>query len=447
MSQTLVIHDNQSFASILALNLPTYVGTDVVLKKSFSDAQTLFEHHPGIDLIISVDAVEKETTAELIHKMNQNFRKDADLIVLGTKCTLSESPKVTILPANASLKAIIQASAKLLGITPKSMVELIVPDYFPIKIDFCTGLRNAPCDVYFMTPEKTYEKKFREGDAINPSIFPKMLEAGVTKIFVDAPNRLKFVNFISQDLLARLSNSSATEEDKIAAVDDAIHIVQEQAGSLESPVSKVTEELTMSAIKSCIELAKINPSVAELLKKLISSKASFLYRHTQLIIFISEYVISKIEWGSVEQKEKLAFVAFFHDLFITDDRMASFRDEATVASDRKMSPMQKESLFMHARLAAEMVQKFPAAPIGADVIILQHHGMLSGQGYAKTFTNSLSPLAIVFIVAEELAHLILENESADNLVSKKDEMLNNISRKYPRSNYLRVVETLRDIKF
>jgi hypothetical protein len=76
---------------------------------------------------------------------------------------------------------------------------------------------------------------------------------------------------------------------------------------------------------------------------------------------------------------------------------------------------------------------------------MQHHGMTSGQGFAKSFTNSISPLAIVFIIAEEMATLILELEGIDHLAANQATIFQKLSQKFPRSNYQRIIDTLRTL--
>lgn len=447
MSQTLLVHNDQAIIDLLGLNLPTYVGTDVVTKSCYKDAQTLIEHHPGIHLIICADKIDDELTADLVKQLQKNLNKKFDLIVLGERSTLTTSNQIIILPESPELKKIIQAAAKLLKVTPKKMMEMAVPDFYPIDAHFCSSIKTAPCEIYILTGESDYQKKFETGDPVHAEEIKMLIEAGHGTFFVNAANRLKFVNHVTVDLLTKLSGKSLSPEEKVTATNEAMQVVHDQALNGEDPLSKETEKLASVAIKSCLDIAKANPTVATLLKKLFANRSSFLYRHTQLIIYLTQHILTHVEWGSTEQKEKLAFVAFFHDLYLTDDKLAKFNSDYAVNNDTTLTLIEKETLIKHARNAAEAVQKFSMAPLGADVIIMQHHGMTSGQGFAKSFTNSISPLAIVFIVAEEMSHLILEHDSFDQLSELKDEMLDKLSQKFPRSNYQRVIETLREIQF
>lgn len=443
MSQTLLILDNQPLVDLLGLNLPTYVGTDVVSKKNFKEAQLLMEHHPGIHLIVCADKIGAEATADLVHQMNQKHKRPSDMIVLGAKSKVPASTHVINLQDKAELKDIVQAAAKLLKVTPKKMMEMAVPDFYPVLANFCINMKKAPCAIFVLSGDSDYQKKYAEGDPVHSEEIKMLIEADHGTLYVEAANRLKFVNHVTVGLVSRLKDKNLTPEERISASEEALQIVKDDILKGTDPVSKATEELASVAIKNCLEIAEKNPTVASLLKRLFANRAGFLYRHTQLIIYLTQHILNHVEWGSNEQKEKLAFVAFFHDLCLTEDRHAKYHSDFAVSTDETLSMMEKESILKHARSSAEIVQRFSTAPIGADVIIMQHHGMTSGQGFAKSFTNSISPLAIVFMIAEEMSHLILELEHIDQLAAHRDEFLAKLSQKYPRSNYQRIIETLK----
>lgn len=446
MSQTLIIHNDKTVVDLLNLNLPIYVGTDVIFKNNFKESKVLIEHHPGIHLIICGAVLGKEQTADELYKFNKSINKPIPLIVIGKTTKLPAIPDIMII-LEVDLKLIIQAAAKFLKVTPKKMIEQAVPDFFPIGIDFCLNLKKAPCEIFLLNAEGQYQKLHEASDDIAPNEIKKLMQVGTDKLYVEAPHRLKFVNHVTTSLVSRLKDPNMTPTEQMSIADEAMQVVKDEAIRGEIPLSQNTQELTKAAINTCMEIAKNNPTVAGLLKKLFANKSSYIYRHTQLIIHISQHILSNIEWGSNEQKGKLAFVAFFHDICLTTDRLAMFSTDLEVSKDDTLSVMERDLIFRHAKTSAEIVQKFPVAPIGTDVIIIQHHGVTNGIGFAKTFTNSISPLAIVFIVAEELTNMILEIGESKNLASHKPEMIAKLNQKFTRSKYQKVVETLSDISF
>ena len=65
----------------------------------------------------------------------------------------------------------------------------------------------------------------------------------------------------------------------------------------------------------------------------------------------------------------------------------------------------------HASLAGQVVSNFPRCPMGADMIITQHHGMANGRGFAINFKDDISPLSKIMIIAEEITTYILIHNS------------------------------------
>lgn len=447
MSQTLVIHDNSSLVDLLGLNLPTFVGTDVISKKNFKEAQTLLEVHPGIHLIVCADRIGDEATADLVHQMNAKSKRPSDLIVIGERSKVQASAHIVVLASTAEVKQMVQAAAKLLKVTPKKMMEMPVPDYYPVAATLCLGMRKAPCDIFVLKGESEYLVKYHDGDSVNATEINKLVDGGHSTLYVPADKRLRFVNNVTTDLMSRLNDKAMSTEEKVAAVSEAQGMIQEEVLKGDYPLSKPTEELISTTIRTCIDIAKKDSTVAGLLKKLFANRSSYIYRHTQLIIYLTQHILSNLEWGSSEQKEKLAFVAFFHDISLTDDKQAKFNSDFAVTSDDGLGLMEKEAILKHARSASEIVQRISTAPIGADVILMQHHGMTSGQGFAKSFTNSISPLAIVFIIAEETAHMILEFDGMERAAAHKQEIIEKLNHKFPRSNYQRIIETIKKLQF
>src|SRR5688572_9917235 len=137
MSQTLLIHDNLPFIDIVKLNLSVYVGTDVIIKKNFDDSRILMEHHPGIDLIICADLVGGEHTAELTVNFYEKLQRPVPIIVTGDQTKLKTSPRLKILPMRTELQMLLQTAAGFLNVTPKGMVEKLVPDFFPMSAYYC----------------------------------------------------------------------------------------------------------------------------------------------------------------------------------------------------------------------------------------------------------------------------------------------------------------------
>ncbi len=118
-------------------------------------------------------------------------------------------------------------------------------------------------------------------------------------------------------------------------------------------------------------------------------------------------------------------IAYFREL-----KRAKFPDQERLLVER------------HAQLAAEYVTKFPHAPMGSDQIIRQHHGTMNGVGFSEHYGNNVSPVSVVFIVAEEFTRIIMKNESGS---FDKAEMLRELKEEFPTSRFQKVLEKLQTL--
>lgn len=444
MSQTLIISGNDSFVDILNLNLSTYAGTDVIVKNSFLDSRVLIENHPGIHLIITDEEISREKTArELIIYLDELTRA-IPVIIVGDKKKFQELKLVEVISPDLEIRKLLQIAAKFLKITPVAMANRVVPDFFPIGTNYCLSMKTAPCDIYILDNNSNYTKRFDEDSEFSPGEIRDLIDfGGHASIYVDSVNRLKFVNQVTTSLKSQLSDKSISIEEKVQAADTAIHVVQEEilrGGN--SKIEDAVRDLATTAISTCTDIAKADTRVANLLKKLLENKSSYLYQHIQIIIYICQVVLKNVEWGSSEQAEKLAFVAFFHDICLTKDKMAKITSNEELERSETLSMYEKDLINKHAKMSAEIAQRFDSAPLGSDVIIMQHHGSPSGAGFAETFTNNISPLAILFIVAEELTNYIVEIPKETELKSHKKMFIRELRKKFLRSKYIKLIDII-----
>lgn len=446
MSQTLIIHNDTSLIDVLRLNLNVYVGTDIILKKSFKEAEVLMRHHPGIDLIICKDVINDEATAESTIAFYKNS-ENVPMIVLGEKANLVPVNNIKVFTKEVELKTLVQTVADFLRVSPRDMVEKIVPDFFPLDAYYCLNLNIAPCDIFISNKTNNYVLEFKKGSFLDTDEVLNLIRGDHQEIYVHAEDRIVFVNTLTNNLNSILSDDKTDPKLKISAVENSLSVLQEEVFKADSFIEKSIKTLAMSAINTCMEIAQQNPRIAALLRDLLSNRTSYRYKHVQMNIYVCNHIVSNLEWGSNEVKEKLAFVAFFHDIYLTDDKLAEINWSNFEETEKDLNVDEREMVLNHARYAAEIVQKFPRAPIGSDVIIFQHHGMLRGQGFSQTFSNDLSPLAIIFIIAEEFSHMVLLDENIEGLGNKKEMMIKSLYEKFPRSKYAKIINALESISF
>ena len=139
----------------------------------------------------------------------------------------------------------------------------------------------------------------------------------------------------------------------------------------------------------------------------------------------------------------MSFIAFFHDIVLENDQQAQIKSTLELKKVL-IEPSAKLLVEKHAQMAAEFVAKFPHAPMGSDQIIRQHHGTLNGVGFSEHYGANVSPVAVVFIVAEEFTRIILKRETGP---FDRMEMLRELKEEFPTSRFQKVIDTLQSVTF
>ena len=79
--------------------------------------------------------------------------------------------------------------------------------------------------------------------------------------------------------------------------------------------------------------------------------------------------------------------------------------------------------------------------MGADAIIRQHHGIPHGIGFSEHYSGNLSPMSIVFILAEDFTDEILKTTPHFNVQAKIKKM----REKYPTQRFKKIIDILETI--
>lgn len=433
----LLVGVEKDLINIFTINLMTFVGLEIILASNEQDAIFILENNPKIDLIISKSAINDHDLVKKIDDFLVTSNLEIPLIIIGR----SENIKMkhTNIKEGLELKPLIKSAAEILGVTASTMVELKVPKYFPIPINLFSDIDNAICDIYKRINEK-YQRIYSIESKIDNKDLENMIKEGVQHIYVPSENRLKCVSYINTKILTNMAKGNLEGPARIQVNENIMKhfksTIQVEGFSTE------TIELANSAIESLENVAESEDQLGQLLKNLINNQTSYLYRHGQLITFLAFHALEVLHWDNFDQKKKMAFVSFFHDILLTTDELGEIenKNDFNLAT---LSDKDKELVETHARLASELIKNMPTAPIGTDSIILQHHGTRNGKGFVAHFGPNLAPLAIVFVVCEHLASKIIK-QGKENI--ELDKILEELRMKFASSNYQKVLDTFKNLK-
>lgn len=424
------------------LNLTTWLGLETVAKKKAEFAIKLLESGTeDIRLIIVRTKIEKEESAKEIISYLKKKQLNIPVIVIGPGREMEGS--FAHIANSLQLKPLIQSAAKALGITAKEMSNKVVPDYFPIPIVYFKVLKRSVCPVYSQDLDnpKKYNMRIESLKEFNELMINQMIEEGVAFLYVNKYDRLEFVNNVTSELMTTLADEGLSEDEAVSAADKSVELLSKKLLTI-----GVTEETITLARKSMDVMrknARSYPKLARLLERLLSNQTSYLFKHTQILTYVSLHIIKNIDWGNPDQEEKISFISFFHDIVLERDDQAQIKSTSELKA-ANFNPADRQLVERHAQMAAEFVSKFPHAPMGADQIIRQHHGTLNGIGFSEHFGNNVSPISIVFIVAEEFTRIIMKREVGP---FDRKEMLRELKEEFPTSRFQKVISLLETITF
>lgn len=437
MSLTLLVENNPKIESFYSLNLNTWLGLETASKDSSESAIKFLTEHPETRLIIVRAKIGKDQAAKTLLEFRAKNNLKIPIIILGGGKEFAGELQV----ANSlDLRPVIKMSASALGITAKEMSTKVVPDFYPIPLSVFTTLKKTLTNV-FQQVGGHFEILFEKNSAISQDFIFKITRSGVHTVYVDKLDRLEFVNNASLELLASLEVEKLDPDEQITVIDKGVELL---AGKLISiGVTQETITLANRNMGLIRDQVRKYPNLSHLVVRLQENKSSYLYLHTQILTYVSVHIIKNIDWGTQEQEDKISFIAFFHDILLENDEQAVIKSNTQLKLS-KLPPEKKLLVEKHAQMAGEIVSKFPHAPMSADQIIRQHHGQLNGLGFSEHYGANISPIAIVFIVAEEFTRIILKRELGP---FNRNDMLRELKAEFPTMRFNKILDLLTNITF
>lgn len=441
MGQILVISDNEILNQLYVTNLEVYLGASVVLVDSTEKAFAELKNKP-MDLLITINMINGQESASLAYEHLLTHKYKTKLIVIGNPG--KELADVIVVPNSYNLQNLIRSCAQILGVTAKSMAEKEVPQYYPVETQFLAKIREVPCNVFLHMKDGNYTIVSKKGDVIGETI-KSFLKEGVKTLYVNSLDRLLIINQISTSIVDFLEQTEGLETtDKSEAVKTGFLFAASNFS--ESPT--VTTEL-MNLANTCSrvmsEIVTETPSLKSLLAILNQQRDGFLYTHSILAAFVSNHIIRRVSWGGDSHLEKINFVLFFHDIMLAPIYLKhpNLKYEEDLLFSEELTDKEKETVLNHARLAAEIIVTYKRAPIGADLLIKQHHGITNGIGFALDFKDDISPLSKIVLISESFIEEFMKqrDENPDYVLDTK-KIIETLNEKFKRSTYRKIIETL-----
>jgi hypothetical protein len=437
MSQTILIETNEDLKKIFSLNLNTYVGTDVILRKGAEDTIALLRILPQVALVITKARVGNEETAVQIHNFIKEEGLKTSLIVLGECPSLAN--ETLCLEEPISWEILIKQAATHLGITLQEAINKTRPDYIPIGLYYFYDIHKTPCDVYIRIKkgpnEYQFVKRIHSKDTFDKSDIRKYEEQGLKEFYVPKDYIQFFTTFVTNHLVEKLERDDLTLEDRILTTANAHEIVRDSIQQM--GIDQAVMELSDASINSMVRSVKYSPEISNLLKLLFSNKVSYAYQQSHLLALMCHYVLSKQSWYKPEHLEILSFISFFADVTLKSNQqmqISSLKDlaESSLTDDEKLQ------VIHHAADAVRILEEHPGSNAYLKTVLLQSHGKKDGIGFEENPSEDLHPLSKVFIIADCFIKTLLN----PSLPSSKKEILPLLSARFTNPSYQKIIKAL-----
>src|SRR5690606_9460609 len=158
--------------------------------------------------------------------------------------------------------------------------------FFPIPIEYFKSLKRPVCDVFWKDPQsKKHVLKLAKNKDYDWPFLEKLVKAGVTELYVDKMNRLEFVHNVTAELMVTLEQEDLSEDEAISAADKGVELLSRKL--LTIGVSEETINLAKQHIDIMRKNVKKSPQLSLLLARLISNESSYLFKHTQILTYVS----------------------------------------------------------------------------------------------------------------------------------------------------------------
>jgi response regulator RpfG family c-di-GMP phosphodiesterase len=439
--KVLLVEDNSEKASLISSSLIKEIYCEVESVGNATDAVDKLGKENSWSVVLCRNIIEEEEVAKkLLNYIYDNglsipFVSLGDLDLSGFK--------YAVVPPQTKINKMISIVIKEMGITREELAEMHLPDYVPFALEYFYALDNAICDVFLRIPRKSgddqYIKRVKENDELDREGIKKYEAQGVSELYVTKEDRERFISAVTMKNSDAMENASSTEE-KIEATQDSYDVVKSMIAD-----NNFSEEAIHLANKSIDTIKKTiaeNKSVKDLIRGIISDKNSYSYQHTFLIPLVTYQMLGELQWEKGDmlkgQFDTIAFISFFHDIVLTEDRFVKINNKEQFAA-ADLTDKERELIKTHANEASTLVQKIPNAPLGADVIIRQHHGDPNGIGYPENYSGHLSSLAIVFIVVEEFVGGLLEGLKSGHSMA---DIIKTLESRFTLPSYKKILDAI-----
>lgn len=369
---------------------------EVVEAPSGNRAASLLEGGYSPDCIVSDFRMADGDGVALLRRLRQGAR-DIPFIM----CS-ADAPETIKGLAGERIHAFVQKPdfveplARAIGLIAGAGSAIATPRYLPVRPSVLGHLRKAGggdygFPVFLRLGADNYVR-------INAEDIERYAGKGVKEFFVSVS---EFETLFARVLQA-LARAGASQQGA-AAVSASIDLLEVLADVTRAlGMSERTQSIVTSAIDATLKAVTETPKLEEVFRtSQMVSDTSYVSGHSVLLTYVATALALQLKLPATSV-QALAFAAFFHDLTLTEDRLARCSDVEELES-----PADIAVFVAHPSDAAGLLKLVRDHPREAVEVVLRHHERPDGTGFpGRLNADDIGLLPALFIVAHEVAHRI-----------------------------------------
>nr|BDT27278.1 hypothetical protein BHI3_07440 [Bacteriovorax sp. HI3] len=498
MTQILVLTEDQKVNSVIQNGLFEKYGTEVLVRNGVSEAISMLDILPAIEMIVCRDKLAPRIFDYLI-KNKENFESEVKVVVLGE--LESKYPHVSFIPNKANFQKVIAHLGFVMGKenSPQSFEEEPqapppaaptpmpapveakeeIPDngeednsdkttvfrspflekkpptvrktgdptgspvYIGISMKYFLALPETKMDFNLYSRVKKgegfeYNVKIAGGTKVTRADIDRLLVRGGRELYVAQEDYKAANEILSGFFLDRFKRVSNIQE-RMQLNSDSYEILLDvfKNGTLD----KYNVEIIKEVLKSMDFLLKSPNPLDAFLVGLKNTKLSYGYAHSYMGCMLLFAVMGKFSWSQDQTRNKILYLALFHDLALNSDRL--IKAHHSPAERAKLSEDDLAVVNGHADAAAAILETIIKSSKEVPSIVREHHGMRNGRGFPESLSLGISPLTMSYIVIEDFVTRFMEKAEKEEITKEMMVAISEeLKNKYVKLTYADVAEEL-----
>lgn len=297
------------------------------------------------------------------------------------------------------------------------------------QINRFTQFNMVNCNLYLRLSKSKLVKIVNAFDVYDKELIEKYQKKDVNYIYINQEEYPRFRELYGNYLRSNLRVRDLSNKPKIIdpILNDDLTRKLKYVG-INDETLKIGEKL----VHESIELVRSSPKAIPQLKEAYEANP-FIKEHSLMLVYVCTQVALHIQMDAPTTLQKLAIAALFHDVVMENYSLAHVQDfESKVG--KLMSSHERREYKKHCQAACDLIREGRDLHPDVDEIILQHHESPDGKGFPwKLSPTRVSPLAALFIIAEDFVHYLYFTDLED---IDLDSLLKKFGTKYFHGNYV-----------